>query len=787
MGCRRWSVLCPLLLVLLVFLTSLPAAVLAQGESKKAMSISSTAAQPIEITADRIDYLQETEVYEASGHVVIVQGPLRLTADHVTIMMLPGTLVATGHARLTDPMSEVQAERLELNVNTDAGVITNGTMYMKDSNTSVKGRLIQRFSEDHYRVKEGSFTNCNAKEGQVPAWRFTFKDMDLNAGESFYGKDVWFCINDIPLVPLPSLNFPMQAQRKTGFLMPNAGYDTKFGAHYRQEFFWAMNPSQDLMIIPDYLSERGYGGDLEYRYILSKRSKGQWLFNYIHDNVVKRDRAQLIGTHTQEINPDLSIKAKSYIMTDHTILNDLSNSGVLRASPSQESILNMNQRFTSGNVYVLGQYLQPAGIGGPDTFQRWPEIGHNFVNWAPFDGPVLAGAESTYTYFGREQGFGYSRADIMPSLATDPVSLGHVVAIQPKVNLRGVYYSRGVTTEKVVHRETLWASVDANSRLTRQFALADGAHLLHTIEPDVIYEFVPPTDQSQIIQVDAVDDLSKKNLVTYKIRSRLLEQGAQGSSFNWLDLTVAQSYHPGSVQSLARQFIPPVAPNFGSLTQPLQPAMTAITGKKFSDIWGRVVIGNTTPTIPGVKPVSLTVDTFFDPYRGNFSQWNTDVRYQQADRWYLELGQRYTRDGNRVRRGDIWNPISFNEVFAPTTEVQYATATGAVRLPYGVTVGARTYYDIKNHQRPETDVVGVYQNPCRCWSFSLYYIQFPDRTQFNFLISLTGIGATEGIGTELIKSILHPLLKDEKGLPWPTKPGRSTTTINPAAQGTVTR
>jgi LPS-assembly protein len=786
MGCRRWSVLSPLPLVLLVFLTSLPATVLAQSEPKKTLSVQSTAAQPVQITADRIDFLRGPEVYEADGNVVIVQGPIKLTADHVSIMTLSGTLIATGHARLTDPTSEMQAERLELNVNTDAGVVTNGTLYMKDSNTLVTGRLLQRFSEDHYRAKEGSFTNCDAKDGKIPAWRFTFKDMDLNAGESFYGKDVWFCINDMPLFPLPSLNYPLQTARKTGFLVPNAGYDTKFGVHYRQEFFWAISPSQDLMIIPDYLSQRGAGGDLEYRYILDKRSKGQWLFNYIRDNVLNKNRAQLIGSHMQEVNPDLSIKAKSYLMSDRTILNNLANSGVLRASPSQESILNVDQRFTHGNVYALGQFLQPVGVGGQDTFQRLPEIGHNFVNWAPFDGPVLTGAESTYTYFGREQGFGYSRADLMPSLSTDPVSLGHVVAIQPKVNLRGVYYTRGVTTEKVVHRETLWASVDANSRLTRQFPLADGTHLLHTIEPDVIYEFVPPTDQSQIIQVDAVDDLSKKNLVTYKVRSRVLEQGSQGSSFNWLDLTVAQSYHPGAVQTLARQFIPPVAPNFGSITQPLQPAMTTIAGRKFSDIWGRAVIGNTTSTIPGVKPVSLTVDTFFDPYRGNFSQWNTDVRYQQADRWYVEVGERYTRDGNRVRRGDIWNPISFNEVFAPTTEVLFGTATGAVRLPHGVTVGARTYYDFKNNQRPETDVVGVYQNPCRCWSLALYYIQFPDRTQFNFLISLTGIGATEGIGTELIKSILHPLLKDERGLPWPTKPGRSTSTTAPT-QGTVTR
>ncbi len=75
--------------------------------------------------------------------------------------------------------------------------------------------------------------------------------------------------------------------------------------------------------------------------------------------------------------------------------------------------------------------------------------------------------------------------------------------------------------------------------------------MLHTIEPSVIYEYVPSTNQSQLTQIDQVDDLPKKNLLTYAIRSRLLEQEGS-SSFNWLDFTMAQSYHVGAVQTSRR-------------------------------------------------------------------------------------------------------------------------------------------------------------------------------------------------------------------------------------------
>jgi LPS-assembly protein len=184
------------------------------------------------------------------------------------------------------------------------------------------------------------------------------------------------------------------------------------------------------------------------------------------------------------------------------------------------------------------------------------------------------------------------------------------------------------------------------------------------------------------------------------------------------------------------------------------------------------------------------VDAFFDPYRATVSQFNTDFRLQQSNHWYVEVGQRYSREGNRVRRGDIWNPVSFNEVYAPTEEIQFLTAGGAFRTPWGWTVGAKGYYDVKNGRSPEYDVVALYQNPCRCWSLGLFYLQFPDRAQYNFMLSLTGIGWTENYGTNVVRTILSPLVWGEKGLPWasPTGPYGRPETIQPQPRsGTAPR
>ncbi len=800
--CRR---LVPLLLLLVLPLSSWAAA--------KQAGSGGSGSLPLDITAERIDYRQDQDVYEADGSVVIVQGTIRLTSDHATIQALPGILTATGHVHMTDTQADLTAERLELNVNTEAGVVTHGQMFLPASNSLVDGRLMQRLSEYHYRVKEGSFTNCDAQDGAVPAWRMRFDDLDMAVGDKLAFKGAWLCVNDVKTIPLPTISYPLTS-RQSGFLIPFVGYDNRFGVHGQQSFYWAINASQDLIVSPTYFSNLGYGSDFEYRYVLDRKSRGQWYVSYLQQTELpnvsgvtdtgedaRKGRALIAGTHTQQFNPDLLFRANVNLVTDPNYLQQLSNSGTQRALPSNETNLLATQRMAYGNFYVLGQYLQPLQSGGTDTFQRLPETGYTLPYTSVMSSPLLFGMDGNFVNFYREEGFTLNRIDAVPGISTGLIDLGHMVGITPQAKFREVYYTRGAQSPDAQHRETYWLAVDATSKLSRRFSTGDAGSLLHTLEPSVMYEYVPGTDQSNLAQIDQVDDLPKKNLVTYALRNRVLEQDGN-SVFNWLDLTLAQSYRVDGVQTAARDFTPGVQPFLGSVTQPIQPANVPIQGKKFSDVWMRAVIGNTTPqfsqsqmalqsfgrgagTIGIQRPAMnqyLTVDAFFDPYQGALSQFNTDLRVQEGSNWYAEVGQRYSREGNRVRRGDVWNPLSFNEVYAPTEEIQFVTAGGGFRTPWGWTLGGKAYYDVKNKRSPEYDVVALYQNPCKCWSLGLYYLQFPDRAQYNFMLSLTGIGWTENFGTAVLRQVLSPLLWGERGLPWAAPGGPYG---RPGAPGTV--
>ncbi|RMH05774.1 MAG: LPS-assembly protein LptD [Nitrospirae bacterium] len=719
-----------------------------RSQPNEAMMEPPSTADPVHIRAERIELDQVAEIYRASGSVEIVQGLTRLTADEATVHKLTGRVVARGHVHLSDQVSDVWAHKLEINMNTEVGVITNGKIFLRETNTWVRGRQLQRLSETHYRVQDGTFTNCDAEDGQIPDWSFSFQDVDLEQGDHVFARNVWFRVRDFPLLPLPAFRYPLPGARKTGFLVPTVGIDNVFGVQYRQAFFWAISPSQDLTLTPQILTKRGEGGDVAYRYILSRRSRGKWLVSALRDTKVERTRAQITGLHVQALTPRLLWRMKVNYATDRTLLQDLSNAGIFRALPSQESLLTLTQQLPHGRLYLKAQYLQPLNAGGRTTFQRIPELGYRLRNLSWGRMPFLFSLDTTFVHFFRERGFNVSRLDLLPTLTTQGLHLGHMVGLHPQIKFREVLYSHGrqVTQESLRERGTVWVGMELDSRLSRRFQLGSGRRLRHTIAPKIFYEFVPQTTQADLPQIDAIDNLPRKHLLTYALTSRLTEEHSEKGSITWLDFILAQSYHLGD-----------------------PPGRASI----FSDIWGRATLNVPARIVePFLSTLTVSVDSFFDPGEREVSQWNTDLTLQAHQHAYVQLGYRHSRAGTIPRRGDIWNPLSFNEVLVPQTAINFLTAGGAVRTPFGWSLGTKIYHDFESGQTSEWDVVGLYQNPCRCWSLGLYFIRLggtdrvEQRNQFNFVLTLRGIGATPGLGAQVLKSILGPLLKGEVGVPW---------------------
>src|SRR5439155_17842756 len=123
-------------------------------------------ARPIHIQADTLVYSKATQTYEGKGSVVVVQGPVRLEADEATLNATTGQVRAAGRVHLNDGVSDIHGERLEFNFKTTKGVIFHGRLFVLEGNFTVDARVMERLSEEQYRLDDASFTSCSVLEGE---------------------------------------------------------------------------------------------------------------------------------------------------------------------------------------------------------------------------------------------------------------------------------------------------------------------------------------------------------------------------------------------------------------------------------------------------------------------------------------------------------------------------------------------------------------------------------------------------------------------------------------------
>ena len=300
--------------------------------------------QPLTVTAERSITSKNKTCTRRMGSVVITQNAAtdRRSCDH--------QLAARARSR---PACAFFGSQLRFEIERDGATSIPRpghawSMYVRPSNSFFTGRSIRRLSEDHYRIKDGTFTNCDAKDGEVSGlavhvrgsrceYRGEHRDeasLALYAGYADHSRaDV-----DLSLV-----------NRHSGFLIPTPDMTTGSGCTTSRGYFWAINPSQDLTIAPSYYNNLGYGSDFTYRYYLNRRSSGQWFASFLQQtklpNVsgwIKSTRMSAVagmisGQHYSAGDGDADGARQASFVSDRQYLQQLSNSGTQRASPSGES------------------------------------------------------------------------------------------------------------------------------------------------------------------------------------------------------------------------------------------------------------------------------------------------------------------------------------------------------------------------------------------------------------------------------------------------------------------
>jgi LPS-assembly protein len=685
---------------------------------------------PTFLTADRIEGLGSAEV-EAIGSAEIRRGDTTLTADRIKYFGEDDEALATGNVHLRIGPDEMTGPRLRMRIEDSSGIFDEPTF--KFAQRAVRSRLkkglpasaqvtaandsprlvvdvegrgnaqaIRFEGDERYRVTDGTFTTC--KPGQDD-WSIQAEELDIDMQREVgtaRGASLTFLGLSTPRIPW--FDFSLNNERKSGFLPPTFGIQSKNGFELIVPFYWNIAPNYDATIAPRYMAQRGVQFLNQFRF-LTPYARGEARYEILPEDRKLNNETRYATALVGEFNflNGFAGLVNYQKVSDDNYFRDLSS----RLSIATQ--LYLPQQFLASYGAPSGywsatanyqrfQTLQDAQNPVPVPYFREPQFLLNALRPTPVG--VDLGFRGEYVNFGNASLVPTgSRTTAYPWVSYPMVrSYGYIT---PKVGVTGIGYSLstpGTFTDEHPSTTLPIASVDSGlyfERDTRWF----GTEYLQTLEPRAYYLYVPFKDQSAFPVFDTANsDLNYTQL----FQENIFAGGDRIANANQLSIgATSRLVRPSDGQEQVRAVI---GQRYyfteQKVTIPGQPVRTSNISPLVAALAGRV-----TPTITAEIGAQYQ---FYDPI--GFARFTAGARYSPAPASVASLAYRYVNQNYTAGAGTI------NSVDAA---VQWPLGAGF----YGV---GRYSYDIVGHKGVEA-LVGLEYN-AGCWIVRAVAQQFQTAT-----------------------------------------------------------
>jgi LPS-assembly protein len=537
-------------------------------------------AQVIPDDDDRTTALTEEETLTRNGSVMILDGHVKVTyrdrivtADHVEYDNETDELTATGHLHVTGGPNheDILASHGTMNLAKQTGRFydVKGSVGLKSKNSAAiyansnpflfTGRMVERTGPQEYEIYDGTVTSCQLPN---PDWLLQAGHFSVDSEKAKAQNSIFHVLN-LPLLYLPYVTHPVDAEgRQSGIMIPEFENSSTNGIVLGEEFYWAINRSTDLTLGLDYLSKRGWRERSMFRFkgqgndFVTAHYTGLQDRGYVTDGVYVNqggEDATFLGrhdfsSHTRVVGDAEYLSSFTYRQAFSENFSDAVSSDIFSVFYG----VHEDNGFVSDVRADRYQGLKMTAVAATPTTPAIPEeqvkifhvpsldfsateheIGRTGLQWSLESS--LAGISRVQPNF--STGGLTQRFDLHPEIAY-PVQLDgwHMRA---SVGVRDTLYSRSQQASRVpdalpvelpngLNRADTEVELEMRAPvLERTFDSAAvekmfGHDLRHTIEPEFVYRYVKGVDNFlNVLRFDDTDVVSNTNELEYGVTQRL--------------------------------------------------------------------------------------------------------------------------------------------------------------------------------------------------------------------------------------------------------------------------
>lgn len=520
------------------------------------------AAVPITLEADRIDVTADREAV-AEGDVRLRQGGLLIRADRLSYRPPSDRAAATGAVRVEREGAVFRGDSAELTVRDFSGWFVAPEFDFLQLGTRGEASRIDFASRTRLTMADARYTSCaRPEDGSEPDWQLqaTEVTMDFDANEG-RASGARLRFQGVPILALPRMSFPVTGARKTGWLPPTIGLDSRSGLELSVPWYWNLAPDHDLTLTPRVITRRGVGLDTQFRW-LAAGHEGQvdteWLPD---DRVAGRTRGLLALRHWHRLAGWANLSVDGVRVSDADWWKDFPRIDGHLTPRLLPSSARLDRPLAFGplalNTYAQVQHwqvLQDADAPIVAPYARAPRLGLSGRGSGGWLGPLEVGFETEVNHFVRPADD--SVGDRLEGWRWH--ALGQVAwpwreggfSIVPRLAFNAAKYRTDTPMadgRRDASRLIGTFSLDAGLRLERE---AEGwfgrGALRQTLEPRLLYVRTPYERQDHLPNFDAygkdfnlssiyatngfsgIDRVSDANELTAGVTSRLIDPADGG-------------------------------------------------------------------------------------------------------------------------------------------------------------------------------------------------------------------------------------------------------------------
>ena len=495
------------------------------------------------------------------GDATLRKQGLTVRSDRIEYDQSRDSLKAEGRVRISREGNFFEGPSLHLQADTFQGKFLQPQYQFLKGGGHGGASEIEFIDSQRAIIRNATYTTCARVPGPswLPEWILQAASFQVNEEDNtMQAKDLQLRFHDVPILAAPSLTFPLDSKRYSGFLAPLVGIDSVSGIEVSSPYYWNIAPHRDATLTTTVMSKRGLALDSEFRY-LEPLHQGQTRFNWMpNDPLRKESRWGLSAQHSGEADTGMSALGRVGVgininrVSDDNYWRDFPRAGLSltqRLLPASGS-LHWSQGDLSMMALVL-QFQTLQDISSPITppYNRSPQIQARYNKWNVhgFDSSITADTTRFEADFSQAPGGASSiLRNGQRSFAAMQVSrpwLSSWGFIIPKVQLHATRYQfdTALTNGQVeVDRLLPTFSLDTGLVYERD-ANFFNRELRQTLEPRAFFVRTPFKDQSTLPSYDSgatdfnlttiysenpyvgQDRVADNNLVTLGVNSRFFD------------------------------------------------------------------------------------------------------------------------------------------------------------------------------------------------------------------------------------------------------------------------